>query len=98
MGMPWCGELVGAEEADPTVARVVALDADESIELEILPGAVESDAEPHRSTLTAGSTSTGSSTGRGGTGRYAEVLDVRRNAKLPSSAVLEGADWYGDDG
>lgn len=34
--------IVGDDDADPKVARVVAIDADGNIELEILPGSVES--------------------------------------------------------
>ena len=34
--------VVGDDDADPKVARVVSVDADGNIELEILPGSVES--------------------------------------------------------
>ena len=34
--------LVGDDEADPAVARVVSVDTDGSIELEVLPGSVDS--------------------------------------------------------
>ena len=37
--------VVGDDDADPKVARVVTLDADGSIELEILTGTVESHAD-----------------------------------------------------
>ncbi|MFV0316559.1 MAG: hypothetical protein ACK5O2_06305 [Microthrixaceae bacterium] len=34
--------VVGDEDADPKVARIVAVDADGNVELEVLPGSVES--------------------------------------------------------
>ena len=34
--------VVGDEDADPRVARIVAVDADGNLELEVLPGTVES--------------------------------------------------------
>ena len=34
--------VVGVEDADPKVARIVAVDADGNVELEVLPGSVES--------------------------------------------------------
>ncbi len=34
--------VVGDEGADPSVARIVAIDADGNIELEVLPGTVDS--------------------------------------------------------
>lgn len=34
--------VVGDEDADPRVARIVAVDADGNIKLEVLPGSVES--------------------------------------------------------
>lgn len=37
--------VVGDDDADPRVARVVALDDDNNVELEVLPGSVESHAE-----------------------------------------------------
>lgn len=37
--------VVGDEDADPKVARVVALDAEGNVELEVLPGPVESHAD-----------------------------------------------------
>jgi hypothetical protein len=36
--------VVGDEDADPKVARIVAMDADGNVELEVLPGSVESHA------------------------------------------------------
>jgi len=33
--------VVGDEDADPKVARIVAVDADGNVELEVLPGSVE---------------------------------------------------------
>ncbi len=36
--------VVGDEDADPKVARIVAIDADGNVELEVLPGSVESHA------------------------------------------------------
>ncbi len=33
--------IVGDDDADPRVARIVAIDAEGNLELEILPGAVE---------------------------------------------------------
>jgi hypothetical protein len=36
--------VVGDEDADPKVARIVAIDTDGNIELEVLPGSVESHA------------------------------------------------------
>jgi hypothetical protein len=33
--------VVGDDYADPRVARIVAIDSDENVELEVLPGAVE---------------------------------------------------------
>ena len=36
--------IVGDDDADPKVARIVALDSDGNIELEVLPGSVESHA------------------------------------------------------
>ena len=41
--------VVGDEDADPRVARVVATDPDGNVELEVLPGSVES----HRDLLTS---------------------------------------------
>lgn len=41
--------VVGDDDADPQVARVVAVDIDGVIELEVLPGTVES----HRDLLTS---------------------------------------------
>lgn len=37
--------IVGDDDADPKVARIVAVDADGNVELEILPGSVESHAD-----------------------------------------------------
>ncbi|MFN8104191.1 MAG: hypothetical protein U0U69_06990 [Acidimicrobiia bacterium] len=37
--------VVGDDDADPKVARIVTIDADENIELEVLPGSVESHAD-----------------------------------------------------
>ena len=37
--------VVGDDDADPRVARIVALDDDGNIELQVLPGSVESHAE-----------------------------------------------------
>ncbi len=34
--------VVGDEDADPKAARIVAVDADGNVELEVLPGSVES--------------------------------------------------------
>jgi hypothetical protein len=34
--------IVGDDDADPKVARIVAIDADGNLELEVLPGSVES--------------------------------------------------------
>ncbi len=34
--------VVGDEDADPKVARIVSVDADGNVELEVLPGSVES--------------------------------------------------------
>jgi hypothetical protein len=34
--------VVGDEDADPRVAKIVAIDADGNLELEVLPGAVDS--------------------------------------------------------
>lgn len=34
--------IVGDDDADPKVARIVAIDADGNVELEVLPGSVES--------------------------------------------------------
>ena len=34
--------VVGDEDADPRVARIVAVDADGNVELKVLPGSVES--------------------------------------------------------
>lgn len=34
--------VVGDEDADPKVARIVAVDGDGNVELEVLPGSVES--------------------------------------------------------
>jgi len=33
--------VVGDEDAEPKVARIVAVDSDDNVELEILPGSVE---------------------------------------------------------
>ncbi len=38
-------EVVGDEDADPKVARIVAVDAHGNVELEVLPGSVESHAD-----------------------------------------------------
>jgi hypothetical protein len=37
--------VVGDDDADPKVARILALDVDRNIELEVLPGSVESHAD-----------------------------------------------------
>lgn len=37
--------IVGDDDADPRVARIVAVDADGNVELEVLPGSVESHAD-----------------------------------------------------
>ncbi len=37
--------IVGDDDADPKVARIVTVDADGNIELEVLPGSVESHAD-----------------------------------------------------
>ncbi len=37
--------IVGDDDADPKVARIVAIDADGNVELEVLPGSVESHAD-----------------------------------------------------
>ncbi len=37
--------IVGDDDADPKVARIVMVDADGNIELEVLPGSVESHAD-----------------------------------------------------
>jgi hypothetical protein len=37
--------VVGDDDADPKVARIVSVDADGNVELEVLPGAVESHAD-----------------------------------------------------
>lgn len=37
--------VVGDDDADPKVARIVSLDADGNVELEVLPGSVESHAD-----------------------------------------------------
>lgn len=37
--------VVGDEDADPKVAKIVAVDADGNVELEVLPGSVESHAD-----------------------------------------------------
>jgi hypothetical protein len=37
--------IVGDEDADPKVAQIVSVDADGNIELEVLPGSVESHAD-----------------------------------------------------
>ncbi len=42
--------VVGDDDADPAVARIVSVDADGNIELEVLPGTVES----HRDLLPRG--------------------------------------------
>lgn len=34
--------VVGDEDADPKVARIIAIDSDGNLELEVLPGAAES--------------------------------------------------------
>lgn len=34
--------IVGDDDADPKVARIVSVDADGNVELEVLPGSVES--------------------------------------------------------
>lgn len=37
--------VVGDDDADPRVARIVGIDADGNVELEVLPGSVESHAD-----------------------------------------------------
>jgi len=37
--------IVGDEDADPKVARIIAVDPDGNLELEVLPGSVESHAD-----------------------------------------------------
>ncbi len=38
--------VVGDEDADSKVARIVAVDADGNVQVEILPGSVESNSDP----------------------------------------------------
>jgi hypothetical protein len=89
--------VVGDEDADPKVARIVAVDADGNVELEILRGERRVPRRLARACLVAPRSSTGSSTGSAGMGRCAEVRFGTPEMRKPSSQVLNGTGRDGLD-